>query len=58
MSEPSDIEAPVEDVLEQRRVAEGEEPESQLPDEVPEEVDDADYRDQHLEVPVEEYEDR
>jgi hypothetical protein len=56
VNEPIDNEAPVEDVLEQRRVAEDGELEEPLPEEVPDEVDDADYRDQQLEVPVEDEE--
>jgi hypothetical protein len=56
VTEPTElgIEQPVEDVLEQQREGE-EEPVGDLPaDPPPEEVDEADYVDQHIEVPVEE----
>lgn len=55
MTEPidADIEAPVEDVLEQHREDEQELAEHHPSGEPPVEADEADYRDQRLEVPLE-----
>lgn len=55
MTEPidADLEAPVEDVLEQHREDEEEPAEHRPSGERPVEADEADYRDQRLEVPLE-----